>query len=144
MALVSCSECGHSVSDKANACPHCGAPSPLQGSGALPDQLPQRGASFPEAGGRACPFSGHPIPAEATVCVCGAYYGYKGGVLTDQKFGLLLKLLGVCVALVLLGYMIEWDLGLLIGSAGTLIFGIVFVVFVLPIKLQGQKWWREM
>lgn len=64
--------------------------------------------------------------------------------MTDQKFGLLVKLLAVCGTLLLLGYLIDWDLGLLIGSAGTLIFGIVFVVFVLPIKLQGQKWWREM
>jgi hypothetical protein len=26
MALVQCSECGHNVSDKASACPNCGAP----------------------------------------------------------------------------------------------------------------------
>jgi hypothetical protein len=63
--------------------------------------------------------------------------------LTDQKFRLLIKLLGVCMTLLLVGYLIAWQLGLLIGSAGVLIFGIVFVVFVLPIKLQGQKWWRE-
>jgi uncharacterized membrane protein YvbJ len=26
MALIQCSECGHDVSDKAAACPHCGHP----------------------------------------------------------------------------------------------------------------------
>lgn len=26
MALIKCSECGKEVSDKANACPNCGAP----------------------------------------------------------------------------------------------------------------------
>ena len=26
MALIFCSECGHQVSDKASACPNCGAP----------------------------------------------------------------------------------------------------------------------
>ena len=26
MALISCSECGHSISERAVACPHCGAP----------------------------------------------------------------------------------------------------------------------
>ncbi len=26
MALITCTECGNSVSDKANFCPHCGAP----------------------------------------------------------------------------------------------------------------------
>lgn len=26
MALISCSECGKEISDKATACPHCGAP----------------------------------------------------------------------------------------------------------------------
>lgn len=30
MALMKCPECGKDVSDKANACPHCGCPVPLQ------------------------------------------------------------------------------------------------------------------
>jgi RNA polymerase subunit RPABC4/transcription elongation factor Spt4 len=28
MALISCKECGQSVSNKANICPHCGVDSP--------------------------------------------------------------------------------------------------------------------
>ncbi|MGO5292919.1 zinc-ribbon domain-containing protein [Porcincola sp. LCP21S3_C12] len=26
MAMIKCTECGHTVSDKANACPECGCP----------------------------------------------------------------------------------------------------------------------
>ena len=37
MALITCPECGHSVSDKAAACPHCGYP--------LGEQPPQQTAS---------------------------------------------------------------------------------------------------
>ena len=33
MALTSCSECGHQVSDRAAACPHCGAPMHALASG---------------------------------------------------------------------------------------------------------------
>lgn len=28
MALITCRECGHSISDQARACPQCGAPAP--------------------------------------------------------------------------------------------------------------------
>lgn len=30
MAMIPCPECGASISDKANACPHCGLPSPAE------------------------------------------------------------------------------------------------------------------
>jgi len=97
-----------------------------------------------EQGGTVCPFSGHHIPAGATVCVCNAYYGYKGGILTDQKFKLLVRLLGVSVVLVVFGYLVEWGPAMLVGLLGAFVLGTVFLFFVLPIKLQGQQWWRPM
>lgn len=36
MALIACTECGHQVSDRAAACPHCGAPV------ATPSTTPER------------------------------------------------------------------------------------------------------
>jgi hypothetical protein len=36
MALMSCPECGKQVSDKAAACPHCGAPIAASSSSAAP------------------------------------------------------------------------------------------------------------
>lgn len=36
MALINCSECGKSISDRANACPHCGNPMLASASAAAP------------------------------------------------------------------------------------------------------------
>jgi hypothetical protein len=144
MALIQCSECNHSISDKASTCPHCGAPNALLGAVPAPQQATQQAQPVAAQDGTACPFSGHPVPAGATVCVCGAYYGYKGGVLTDQKFKLLVKLLGASLILLLLGYLAEWGPVMLIGLLGTLVFGTVFLFFALPIRIQGEQWWRKM
>ena len=43
MALISCTECGHSISDKAFACPKCGAPT---GRGAHPAMMGRRGVRW--------------------------------------------------------------------------------------------------
>lgn len=142
MALITCPECGKSISDKATACPGCGAPSADTASSSPVASAHRVGA--PEEAGTVCPFSGHVVPAQAFVCECGAYYGYKGGVLTDQKFVLLLKLVGAFLALLALGYVFEWQLAAILGAAGTIIFGVVLIAFVLPIRLQGKKWWRAM
>jgi hypothetical protein len=144
MALIHCSECNQSISDKASTCPHCGAPNTQQAAAPISQQTAQQAESVVEQGGTVCPFSGHHIPAEATVCVCGAYFGYKGGILTDQKFKLLVKLLGTSLVLLLLGYFAEWELAVLIGFFGTFVFGTVFLFFVLPTRLQGKRWWRQM
>lgn len=141
MALMNCPECRASVSDKARACPHCGVPL-ARDAAAAPAQPGAQAA--PADDGVVCPFSGHAIPAGASVCLCGAYYGYKGGVLDDQKFKLLLRLLGASVLLALLGYGFEWSLALLVGGLGSVVFGVVFLFFVLPIRLQGKRWWRQM
>lgn len=142
MALINCPECNQSISDRANACPHCGAPNTRQESSS--QQTTRQAELAVEQGGMVCPFSGHHIPAGATVCICDAYYGYKGGILTDQKFKLLVKLLGSFLVLLSVGYLAEWGLAATIGFYGTLIFGIVFLFFVLPVRLQGKKWWRKM
>lgn len=142
MALITCPECGKSVSDRAATCPSCGAPVSQTNPAS-----PTVNASFsgsPREGETVCPFSGHAVPTEAFVCECGAYYGYKGGVLTDAKFKLLLQLIGVSVALFFLGYFLEWKIGAIAGVAGTVILGVVFLIFVLPIRVQGKKWWRAM
>lgn len=142
MALIHCPECNQSISDKANTCPHCGAPNAQQASAPAPQQMTQQARPVAEPGGTTCPFSGHPIPAGATVCVCGAYYGYKNGILTDRKFSLLVKLLGLCLLLGFVGYHADWDLAVLIGVLGTLVFGVSFFM-ALPIRLQGKQWWRQ-
>jgi hypothetical protein len=138
MALISCPDCGKSISDKAPACPNCGAPNPDSASPGSFRPAPQN-----STGGTLCPFSGHFVPEGATVCECGAYYGYKGGVMTDQKFFLLLKLVTGSIVLFLLGLVFEWQLGTLLGGAGLVIFGVVFVFFGLPTKLQGKQWWHQ-
>lgn len=142
MALIHCPECNQSISDKASTCPHCGAPNTQQASAPIPPQTSQQASPVVEQGGTTCPFSGHPIPAGATVCVCGAYYGYKNAILTDRKFSLLVKLMGLCLLLGFVGYHADWDLAVLIGVLGTLVFGVSFFM-ALPIRLQGKKWWRE-
>lgn len=144
MALINCPECNASISDKAGACPQCGAPNDMQSAAAAAQSTTWQGEPAAAQGSTACPFSGHAIPAGATVCVCGAYYGYKGGVLDDQKFKLLIKLLGISFVVLLLGFFFEWQPVALIGFLGALIFSIVFLFFVLPIRLQGKKWWRQM
>ncbi len=142
MALITCPDCRKSVSDRATACPNCGAPVSQAGSASQATSA-GLGAS-PGPAGEVCPFSGHTVPAGAFVCECGAYYGYKGGVLTDSKFKLLLQLIGISVALFVLGYVFEWKFGAIAGVAGTVILGVVFLVFVLPVRVQGKKWWRAM
>lgn len=61
MALVTCAECGHDVSDQAETCPECDAADPAS----------SRGISCPECGGPVseeddtCPECGFPDPAAA-------------------------------------------------------------------------------
>ena len=60
MALVRCGECGSDVSDKAAACPKCGAPIR---------------AAVKADTGRRCPFCSTPVAVGASVCPgCQAWY----------------------------------------------------------------------
>ena len=70
MALISCSECGNQISDKALACPRCGAPNPSV------TQVPQQFAYAPRAVPQPSfnPCARHPqAPAVATCGNCGSY-----------------------------------------------------------------------
>lgn len=63
MALFPCSECSRQISDKAVACPHCGAPVEV-------DKLPE---DF------ACPGCGHQVDAGASTCdKCKAIFSDDG------------------------------------------------------------------
>lgn len=63
MALISCSECQGKVSDKASACPHCGAP--------------VEAVIQPDA--CACPACGHAVAAEVKGCPkCKAIFSDDG------------------------------------------------------------------
>jgi hypothetical protein len=55
MALVKCRECGHEVSDQAEACPHCGIKNPGQPTGVTPqaDEKPSR-VQTPKKKGNGC------------------------------------------------------------------------------------------
>lgn len=51
MALIECKECGHTISDKAAACPQCGAPNTTAANAPAPESLRHDGLTFssPEA-----------------------------------------------------------------------------------------------
>jgi hypothetical protein len=143
MALIHCSECNHSISERAATCPNCGAPNMPLGAALMPQQ-PTRQADAVVLDGTVCPFCAHQLPAGATVCHCGAYYGYKGGILTGEKFKLLVNLLGISLVLLVFGVLVEWRMAAMPGFFGSVVLGVVFLFFVLPIKLQGERWWRQM
>lgn len=85
MALVQCPDCSRGISPRASACPHCGAP----------NEVHQLALSAAVEGGTTCPFSGHAVPPGATVCVCGAYYGYSNTRVTGRS----VRLAGILVVL---------------------------------------------
>lgn len=61
MALVTCAECGHDVSDQADTCPSCGADDPTSTPGV---SCPECGESVSE-NDKTCPGCGYPDPAAA-------------------------------------------------------------------------------
>lgn len=141
MALVQCRDCNREISERASACPHCGAPNEAR-------QTPA-----PVKGGTACPFSGHEIQPGATVCVCGAYYGYSNARVTGRS----VRQAGILVALGALMFAIGYVLFHLSAEDSTAenvalwlvilgflpaLIGIVGVVTSLPALLGGKGWWR--
>jgi hypothetical protein len=133
MALISCVECGNSISDKAASCPQCGAPN-------VPAAPPSSAALAETAttNGTTCPFSGHPIPEGASVCLCGAYYGYEDpGAEKRRQVGRIILI--VCVVGL---FIIPWPAKLL-----PVLFLLPGIAFAFQSWLQmrgGKKWWREM
>ncbi len=142
MALVQCRDCNREISERAGACPHCGAPNEAR-------QTPA-----PVKGGTACPFSGHAIPPGATVCVCGAYYGYSNARVSGRSVrqaGILVMLGALMFAI---GYILfhlsaedstaeNVALWLVILGFLPALIGIVGVVTSLPALLGGKGWWRS-
>ncbi len=142
MALVQCRDCNREISERASACPHCGAPNVAKQTPATVN------------GGTACPFSGHTIPPGATVCVCGAYYGYSNARVTGRS----VRQAGILVALGALMFAIGYVLFHLSAEDSTAesvalwlvilgffpaLIGIVGVVTSLPALLGGKGWWRS-
>lgn len=146
MALVQCPDCNREISERASACPHCGAPNLVQ----------QAVGSTTAAvkGGTTCPFSGHPIPPGATVCVCGAYYGYSNPRVSGRSVRLAAKLVVLAAFLFAIGYVLFHSsaddstaenvaLWLAILSLLPALVGIVGLVTSLPALLGGKGWWRS-
>jgi len=70
MALICCSECGKGISDKAEACPHCGCPLKLQ---RLPDSV-------------VCLDCHKPFPFNDQVCPhCGLFNSQKYNLLAELE-----------------------------------------------------------
>lgn len=137
MALISCTDCNREVSDRAHACPNCGAPvrAPASTTATAPAALEVPPAA-PSGNGMTCPFSGHLIPEGATVCVCGAYYGYK-----DTKAPRTFKVGVILSAVALLGF--------LAGGFG-IVMGVMFGIVGAPLAIanylalkRGPQWWRS-
>lgn len=60
MALIPCSECGKEISDKASACPHCGAPVASQVAPAASTLCSECGKEISDKAG-VCPNCGAPV-----------------------------------------------------------------------------------
>ena len=147
MALVQCADCNREISERASACPHCGAPNVAQ-------QAPVSAPAAAVKGGTACPFSGHAIPPGATVCVCGAYYGYSNARVTGRSVrqaGMLVVLGALMFAIGYVLFHLSTDdstaenvaLWLVIVGFFPALIGIVGVVTSLPALLGGKGWWRS-
>lgn len=144
MALIQCPDCNHEISTRASACPQCGAPNVAQQAPAPPAMV---------QGGTTCPFSGHAIPPGATVCICGAYYGYSDPHVSGRKMRLAAMLVVLGALLFAIGYFLyhvsvedssveNVALWLVILSMLPALIGIVGVVTSLPALLGGKGWWR--
>lgn len=147
MALITCQDCERPISDRAPVCPHCGAPAavatgtadPAAASGRAAKAAPAMVATTEAAapGGTVCPFSGHTVPAGATVCICGAYYGYSDpGAKSAAKIGYLL--VGGCV---LGAFVVPWPAKLV--PVLFLLPGFAFILKAWLTMLPGKRWWRR-
>ena len=150
MALIKCEECGNEVSDKAAACPKCGAPVATR----RPEPVPEEVDDGPK-----CPFCKHPLDPSAVTCgFCGAEYGYynesNGQVTSGPKMKLITMLLvAECVLALIL-----WSIGssfrfterqvffwmslaaVVVGLGAAFTF--IVLLTALRMKSRGKQWWK--
>lgn len=70
MALIDCAECGRQVSDKAAACPNCGAP---------PEKVPAPPQTMGEPSYHLCPHCDARVGPQARTCInCGHDFASAG------------------------------------------------------------------
>jgi hypothetical protein len=138
MSLVSCGECGHKVSDRAAACPSCGAP-----LGESNNSVELSKNTFP------CPFCSKPIHESAITCgYCGAEKGYyDGSNVYSSKwtviiFGIIVPII-LAFAAIALFVIVE---GGALGAIGVL-FWLLIILFAILKSLwqliRGPRWWKS-
>ena len=141
MSLIACRECNHQISELAASCPQCGAPNQVASKAVVPAESPKATGA-----GTKCPFSGHTIPAGATVCACGSWYGYNGGRGPAEPVKAIVAMLVVGVVCLVAMKATEG------GSTGDTVrvFGWVVIVCAALITakavfclMRGKKWWRR-
>ena len=150
MALIKCPECNNEVSDKASACPKCGAPltasNPTQSSEKITD-------------GIKCPFCKHQLEASAITCgFCGAEYGYYNSKNRQVSSTLNFKtiftfMVGSCISTVVLIGLSLWfqsrrSILALFSGMGVLFslmlifFSVLALINTLAMKAKGKNWWK--
>ena len=73
MSLIHCPDCNKEISDRAPACPNCGAPNPTQPAQPTSPPPPVAYMRENQKTGEMCPFCKSPVVQGATVCgKCGA------------------------------------------------------------------------
>lgn len=151
MALISCAECNHQISDQASTFPNCGAPTENNSPSTKESDKVEL-----QEGEIHCPFCQKGLSSEAISCGdCGAEYGYCHHRTGRVREKLYIKNISIAIAVsaVLLAILLP------IGAAdnfssgwlGNLIFVIGLAGFILVcalpgeliMKFKGQKWWKQ-
>lgn len=142
MALVNCLECNHEVSDKASACPKCGAPV---------EKITSTNKLELDANSTSCPFCKKTLSSSAITCAyCGAEYGFYNHSFkrVQDTSGLKSVLLFTIGTLLLIWFLLtsEWDYkGPLLAGPGLIL--LILLTSVLPrtifSKIKGKRWWKS-
>lgn len=158
MALIKCPECNNEVSDKAAACPKCGAPVAASGPAIAPAE-----GSVKMDDGTLCPFCQRPLAPSAISCQCGAEYGYynesKNKMYNDSEFEALARhstrfllmtgsTLAVLMVVILLLGRAHFGVTAILVLAALFVAPFVFISFfaalnVSSMKSSGKRWWKR-
>lgn len=153
MALIECAECNNEVSDKAAACPKCGAPIEQPVSTQTLEKIDNA---------IQCPFCKRYIDSTAISCQCGAEYGYSDSsssrVYDDVDFNSLAKrskiflrltggLMAVCVLTVLLVGESSMGITALAIIGAFILFlpcyaSVISALEVRSMRTNGKQWWK--